>query len=369
MNDFARQWADTGPAVLDAVRRVGESGWFILGPEVTTFEEALASEFGRRFAVGCASGLDAIEIGLRALRLNPGDKVLTTPMSAFATTLAILRAGGRPVFVDVDQSGLIDLNRVRDLLERDASIRYLVPVHLFGHACDLDALGELKARFDLQIVEDCAQAIGARSGGCPVGSVGQLSALSFYPTKNLGALGDGGAILTDDESLRDSCRVFRDYGQTSKYVHDVAGLNSRLDELHAAVLRRAFLPRLSGWTVRRQSVAARYVQGIEHPSVRIVPVPHHSRSVWHLFPVLVEPDRRDAFTNHLLEAGIRTAIHYPHTIPSQKGLGGQSAFDVEGELTRAEAFAAGEVSLPNHPYLRDDEIDAVVSRINGWNPR
>ncbi len=369
MNDFTRQWADTGPAVLDAVRRVGESGWYILGPEVTAFEEALAGEAGRRFAVGCASGLDAIEIGLRALGLKPGDKVLTTPMSAFATTLAILRAGGRPVFVDVDQSGLIDLNRVRDLLERDASIRYLAPVHLFGHACDLDALDELKARFDLRIVEDCAQAIGARCGGRPVGSVGQLSALSFYPTKNLGALGDGGAILTDDPSLRDSCRAFRDYGQTAKYVHDVAGLNSRLDELHAAILRRAFLPRLSAWTVRRQSVAARYLEGIKNPLVRIVPVPQHSHSVWHLFPILVDPGNRERFSAHLLEAGIRTAIHYPRTIPSQKAIGEHSAFDVEGELTGAETFAAGEVSLPIHPYLRDDEIDAVVSRINGWNAR
>src|SRR6266852_5248513 len=180
LNDFARQWADTAPAVLDAVRQVGESGWYILGPEVSQFEEALAARLGRRFAVGCASGLDAIEISLRALGLKAGEKVLTTPLSAFATTLAILRAGGRPVFVDVDQSGLIDMNRVRDLLERDASIRCLAPVHLFGHACDLDALDELKARFDLRIVEDCAQAIGARCGGRPVGSVGQLSALSFY---------------------------------------------------------------------------------------------------------------------------------------------------------------------------------------------
>ena len=200
MNDFGRQWADTGPAVLEAVSRVGASGWYILGPEVDSFERALAALLGRRFAVGCASGLDAIEISLRCLGLKPGDKVLTTPLSAFATALAILRAGGRPVFVDVDDAGSLDLDRCRAVLERDRSIRFLLPVHLFGHPCNLERLAELKSRFQLKLVEDCAQAIGARFGAQPVGSAGDVSALSFYPTKNLGALGDGGAIATDDPS-------------------------------------------------------------------------------------------------------------------------------------------------------------------------
>jgi dTDP-3-amino-3,4,6-trideoxy-alpha-D-glucose transaminase len=365
MNNFLRQWDDTGPAVLDAVRQVGESGWYILGPEVRSFEEALAAQVGRRFAVGCASGLDAIEIALRALGLEPGQKVVTTPLSAFATTLAILRAGGRPVFVDVDQSGLVDLERAGDVFARDPSIRFFVPVHLFGHACDLEALAELKSRFDLMIVEDCAQAIGAHSRDRPVGSLGNLSALSFYPTKNLGALGDGGAVLTDHESFRDICRGLRDYGQTAKYVHDLLGLNSRLDELHAAILRLAFLPRLSGWIVRRQIIAERYLQGIRHPSVRTVPVPQNSRPAWHLFPVLVEPDQRDAFRKHLQDGGIATAIHYPRTIPRQKALRNQS-FDIQGELTHAEDFAEGEVSLPIHPYLSDEEVERVVRRIADW---
>jgi dTDP-3-amino-3,4,6-trideoxy-alpha-D-glucose transaminase len=367
MNNFPRQWEDTGPAVLDAVRQVGESGWYILGPEVGCFEEALAAQVDRRFAVGCASGLDAIEIALRALGLERGQKVLTTPLSAFATTLAILRAGGRPVFVDVDQSGLVDLELAGDILARDPSIRFFVPVHLFGHACDLEALAKLKSRFDLQIVEDCAQAIGAYSSDRAVGSLGNVSALSFYPTKNLGALGDGGAVFTDDESLRDICRSLRDYGQTAKYAHDLLGLNSRLDELHAAVLGRAFLPRLSGWILRRQSIAERYLQGIRHPSVRAVPVPRDSRPAWHLFPVLVEPGRRDAFRKHLQAGGIATAIHYPRTIPCQKALQNQS-FYIQGELTHAEDFAKGEVSLPIHPYLSDDEVEAVVRRIADWKP-
>jgi len=368
MNDFFRQWTDTGLAVLDAVRRVGESGWYILGPEVARFEEALAVQVGRRFAVGCASGLDAIEISLRALGLKPGDKVLTTPLSAFATTLGILRAGGRPAFIDVDQSGLVDLDRARDVCSRHPSIRFFVPVHLFGHACDLEVLAALKSRFDLRVVEDCAQAIGAHSGAREVGSVGNLSALSFYPTKNLGALGDGGAVLTDDASLADACRSLRDYGQTAKYVHDLSGLNSRLDELQAAILGRAFLPRLAGWTQRRQSIAERYLQGIRNPSVRTVPVPPGSRPAWHLFPVLVEPRSRDAFCKYLHDGGVRTGLHYPILITRQRALDDPSSFEILNELTRAEAFAASEVSLPIHAYLRDDEVETIVSRVNGWNP-
>lgn len=369
MNDFVRQWADTGPAVLDAVRVVGESGWYVLGPEVESFETALAAHAGRRFAVGCASGLDAIEIALRALGLKPGEKVLTTPLSAFATTLAILRAGGRPVFVDVDRSGLIDLERAARLLARDPSIRYLVPVHLFGHACDLDALTALKSRTGVRIVEDCAQAIGAHFGPRPVGSAGEFATLSFYPTKNLGALGDGGAILTDDETLRDRCRALRDYGQTTKYVHEVVGLNSRLDELHAAVLARVFLKHLPAWTLRRKAIASRYLDGIKDSSVRAVPVPPGSGSVWHLFPILVEPSRREAFCRHLREAGVGTAIHYPLPITRQRALAEQSAFDVDGDLPNVGAFAASEVSLPINPYLRDDEVDTVVDVIRKWKPR
>jgi len=368
MNDFVRQWADTAPAVLDAVNRVGAGGWYILGPEVKSFEEGLAAFLGRRFAVGCASGLDAIEIALRCLGLKPGQKVLTTPLSAFATTLAILRAGGRPVFVDVDQTGGIDLDRCKDLLARDSSIRFFVPVHLFGHPGNLELLAELKSRFQLKLVEDCAQAIGARFGGQPVASVGDVSALSFYPTKNLGALGDGGAVVTDDGALAHLARSLRDYGQTAKYVHDLVGLNSRLDELHAAILGRAFLPRLSQWAERREKIAQRYLQGIRNPLVRLVPVPADSRPAWHLFPVLVDPSQRNAFCAYLEEGGVRTGIHYPRIIPRQKAIATGPWFEIDGDLKRAEAFAAAEVSLPIHAYLRDDEVETVVSRINAWKP-
>jgi dTDP-3-amino-3,4,6-trideoxy-alpha-D-glucose transaminase len=366
LNDFKRQWVDTADAVLAAVARVGESGWYILGKEVEQFEDSLARAMHRRHAIGCASGLDAIEIALRAFGIHTGTRILTTPLSAFATTLAIVRAGAVPVFVDVDEHGLIDIAECRNALIADPAIRAIVPVHLYGHAIDLAALEDLRDRFDVLVVEDCAQSLGAVSRGRPAGTVGKLAATSFYPTKNLGALGDGGAIVTDDGILAERCRALRDYGQTKKYVHDELGLNSRLDELHAAVLHRAFMPKLPEWSRRRRAVSRSYTERIHNPMVRLISPPAGSESAWHLFPVQVVSASRDAFAQHLQSRGVRTAIHYPRLIPRQKALADQ-AFEVRGTLARAAEIAATEVSLPIHPYLDDGEVDRVVEAVNSWS--
>ncbi len=365
LNDFKRLWANTGESVLEAVRRVGESGWYVLGREVAGFERSLAARVGRAHAIGCASGLDAIEIGLRACGVKPGTKVLTTPLSAFATTLAILRARAVPVFVDVDEHGLLDLDLCRTALASDRAISAMVPVHLYGHALDLQGLTELRDRFELTVVEDCAQAIGAVHSGRQVGSVGQATALSFYPTKNLGALGDGGAVTTDDAGLAGRCRSLRDYGQSQRYLHDELGMNSRLDELHAAILDHAFLPRLAAWTARRREVAQAYLSRIRHPEVRLPTLASAETSVWHLFPVCVPAHRRTSFIEHMRAAGVLTAIHYPRLIPDQPALRGQ-AFEVRAPLPRATALAAGEVSLPIHPFLTDDEVSRVVAAVCTW---
>lgn len=365
LNDFKRLWADAGPDVLAAVAAVGQSGRYVLGPEVRRLEADLAPVLGREQVVGCGSGLDALEIALRAAALPPGAKVLTTPLSAFATTLAIVRAGGVPVFVDVDAHGLLDLDRCADVLSSDAAVRAMVPVHLFGNVADLTRLEALRDRHDLLLIEDCAQCIGASWRGRPAGSVGQLAATSFYPTKNLGALGDGGAVATDDPALADRCRALRDYGQTDRYVHDVVGMNSRLDELHAAVLARAFLPRLRRWTERRRAVAAAYAAGIRHPRVRPLGAPDGSEGVAHLFPVRVPAAEREAFVRHLRARGVQTAVHYPRLIPHQRALPA-GTFEVRGELARAAELAASEVSLPVHPYLEDAEVARIVDAVNGW---
>ncbi|HWJ40551.1 MAG TPA: DegT/DnrJ/EryC1/StrS family aminotransferase, partial [Candidatus Limnocylindrales bacterium] len=264
-NDFQRLWADAGADVLEAVRAIGERGWYILGSEVEAFEKEFAALWQRRFAIGVANGLDAIEIGLRCCGCKAGDKVLVPPISAFATVLAVARLGAIPVFVDCDRFGLMDLEQAAAALFADHSIRYAVPVHLYGHCLNMQELRALRTKYGISIIEDCAQSIGASWRGIPCGEVGDCSATSFYPTKNLGTLGDGGALLCDSEENNTLARSLRDYGQSAKYVHEHIGYNSRLDEMHAAILRRAFLPRLSGWTEMRRSTAARYVESIRSP--------------------------------------------------------------------------------------------------------
>ena len=362
MNDFRRQWQDTREDVLAAVDAVGGSGWYITGKELQEFERALAAAWRLPWCAGVASGLDAIEISLRALGCAPQARVLTTPLSAFATTLAIVKTGAVPVFVDTDAFGLLDLDACEHLLERRPDIRFLVPVHLYGNALDLARLRLLQQRFGLAIVEDCAQSILATHGGAMTGTVGQLAATSFYPTKNLGAMGDGGAVLATDEKLCQLVRALRDYGQSGKYRHDYIGYNSRLDELQAAILR-VFLSRLPAWTARRRQIARRYISGISHAGIRVVGSPAGSESCYHLFPVVVEG--RPSLIEHLGRNGILTGEHYPVLIPEQKALAGVP-WEVVGACPNARSIAAGEVSLPIHAYMTDEEADCVIAALNAW---
>jgi len=364
-NDFQRQWQEIRQDALDAFERVGASGWYVLGQEVRAFEEALASRWSIEHCIGVASGLDAIEISLRTLGCRPGDRVLTTPVSAFATTLAILKLGAIPVFADTDEQGLLDLDRCREILRQRPEIRFLVPVHLFGHALDLAKLRRMREEFDLKIVEDCAQSIDARFRGEYTGSAGQMAATSFYPTKNLGAMGDGGAILKRDPYLAAHTRALRDYGQSSKYCHQYSGYNSRLDELQAAFLRQACLPRLEQWTRRRREIAEVYLAGIRHANVSIVSAPEGSESCWHLFPVCVKGVYQSGLLEHVKASGISAGIHYPIAIPDQPALT-NIAFEMTDDCKVARRFCATEVSLPIHPYLTDSEADQVVRAVNSW---
>ena len=364
-NDFHRQWLDIQEDAVAAFRKVGESGWYVLGDEVREFEAALAAHSGVDHAIGVASGLDAIEISLKVLGCMPGDPVLTTPISAFATTLAILKAGAIPVFIDTDERGLLDLERCRDFFWRRPDIRFFVPVHLYGHALDVAALRRLREEFGVHIVEDCAQSIGARFDGQATGTAGQFAATSFYPTKNLGALGDGGAILTANPDWRAQAAILRDYGQSAKYRHELVGYNSRLDELQAALLHRAMLPRLNRWIERRRVIAARYLAGISHSEVHCPGAPEGSESSWHLFPVLVPPRRKPAFMEHLRAAGVQPAEHYPVIIPDQPVMA-HTVFECADDCATARRIAASEVSLPIHPYLTDEEVARVSDAVNEW---
>ena len=365
LNDFKRQWQDTKDDALAAFASVGESGWYILGEEVRRFEAALAGVWGKRHAAGVASGLDAIEIALRVLGCGPGDKVLTTPLSAFATTLAILKTGAAPVFVDTDETGLLDLARCREVLGKRRDIRFLVPVHLYGHALNLRELAALGSEFGCRIVEDCAQSVLATFEGQRTGTVGEMAATSFYPTKNLGAMGDGGAILTDDEALLREAQTLRDYGQSAKYRHDKVGSNSRLDELQAALMGRVYLPKLECWTRRRREIARAYMTGIANPALRPIAAPPSSESVWHLFPVLVAGGRKAGFLRHLAANGITGGEHFPILIPDQAAMRG-AAHEICGDCATARAIANSEVSLPIHPYLTDAEVEQVIAAANAW---
>lgn len=305
-NDFARQWRDIRDDALVAVDRVGESGWLVLGEEVREFERELASWWGLGHAVGVASGLDALEIGLRCAGIGPGDRVLTTPLTAFATTLAIVRAGAEPVWCDVEESGGLDFAQADKVLRGDQTIKALLPVHLYGHPLDPVALRRLAEEHGVAVIEDCAQSVGASRDGAPTGAAGIVAATSFYPTKNLGALGDGGALLTDDAEVAESARTLRDYGQTGRYQHTALGLNSRLDELHAAVLRSALLPRLDAYMERRREVAVRYEEALAGTSLEPI-APNAGRSARHLFPVLVPCSRFDALPAGSARPGGRSA--------------------------------------------------------------
>ena len=346
---------EDGPAVRAAIERVVASGWYVLGPEVAAFEAEFAVACGAAHAVGVGTGTDAIALVLRALGIGPGDEVITTPLSAAYTALAVMMVGARPVFADIDPERLT-LDPAAAERAVTPRTRAILPVHLYGQAADMDALLQVAARHGLALVEDACQAHLATAAGRPVGTIGVAGAFSFYPTKNLGALGDGGAIVTSDGALATRLRRLRNGGQTDRYHHVEPGLNSRLDEMQAAVLR-ARLPFLCAWTARRRVVAAAYRAALIGAPVS-VPRQFDAGHVYHLFPV--RSARRALLMQHLAADGIETLVHYPVPIPRQPALASQSPADCP-EATRA---CEDVLSLPLHPGLTDQDVAAVAASVH-----
>lgn len=334
----------------DAIDRVIASGWFVLGPEVEAFETEFAAASRVSHAVGVGTGTDAITLILRALDIGPGDEVITPPLSAAYSALAVMMAGARPVFADIDPERLT-LDPDATAAAITSRTRAILPVHLYGQAADMRPLEALAARHNLALVEDAAQAQLATSDGRPIGSIGVAAATSFYPTKNLGALGDGGAVLTRDAQLAARVKRLRNGGQTSRYQHLEAGANSRLDELQAAILRArlAYLPQ---WTAKRRAIAARYRAALTGSALH-VPREFDAGHVYHLFPVLA--DERDAFQAHMSGRGVETLIHYPVPIPRQPALASTSP----AMCAVADRVCAQVVSLPMYPGLSDVAIETV----------
>jgi len=346
-----------------AIHRVLDSGWFILGAEVAAFEREFADYCGVAHAIGVGNGTDALMLALKALDVGPGDEVVTVPMTAAFGAFAITMNGATPVFVDIEP-GTANMDPLQ--LERAITPRTkaIMPVHLYGQAADLGAIMEIANRHGIPVVEDAAQAHGALHDGKRVGSIGAIAGFSFYPSKNLGAAGDGGAVTTNDAALAERVRMVRNGGQRGKYEHMIQGVNSRLDEMQAAVLR-VKLPHLDAWNAARRHLARRYDEllsgsGVELPEERPGAAPEGH--VWHLYAV--RHPRRDALAAHLKERGIGTAVHYPtalHLQPAFASLGlGAGAFPV------AERQARDELSLPLFPELTDDELAYVADAVRAF---
>ena len=343
--------------VRDAIHRVVTSGWFVLGPELEMFEHEFAAASHAAEAVGVGTGTDALAIGLRALGIGRGDEVITSPLSAAYTALAIVMVGARPVFADIDPERLtMDPAATADAVTRRT--RAIIPVHLYGQAADMPALMEVARRHRLAVIEDCCQAHLASCAGQPVGSFGDVAAYSFYPTKNLGALGDGGALTTSDPALADRARRLRNGGQTDRYHHTEPGVNSRLDEIQAAILtaRLKWLPR---WTDARRALARQYRAALADAPVS-VPPERDGGHVYHLFPVLSES--RTALQGHLKARGIETLIHYPVPVPRQPALASEHPAD----CPVADRIAAEVLSLPLHPGLTPQAIEEVALALHAF---
>lgn len=345
-------------AITAAIARVIDRGWFILGPELESFENAFAAATGARHSVGVGNGTDALAIALRAAGVSAGDEVITSPVSAAYTALAIMMVGARPVFADIDPIRLTIDPRAADaaVTTRTAAI---IPVHLYGQAADMDGIAAVAARHGLAIIEDCCQAHLATCGGRPVGSFGVAAAYSFYPTKNLGALGDGGALTTNDERVAAHARRLRNGGQTDRYHHAEFGVNSRLDEMQAAVLSER-LRGLSETTRLRRALAGRYRAGLDGVESVMVPPVQDAGHVYHLFPVLAE--NRDALQRHLKEQGVETLVHYPVPIPRQPALARQQPADCPVATRVCDRV----LSLPLYPALEGDAIDRVVAAVRSF---
>ena len=361
MNDFAAEPAELRAAMQAAAARVFASGWYVLGPECEAFDRAWAQACGAQRSVGVGNGLDAIELALRALDIGAGDEVITTGMTAVATVLGIIRAGAVPVLADIDpQTALLDPASVERCIS--PRTKAVLLVHLYGQVRQMDAWQALCRRHGIELVEDCAQAHLAQWDGRVAGRFGAAGAYSFYPTKNLGAIGDGGAVVTDRIELADRVARLRNYGQSERYVHPELGMNSRLDELQAALLS-VRLQWLESFTQRRREIAARYDAQISHPAVRkLAPAQQPLAHVHHLYVLCC--DDRKAFMAQLADRGVQSLIHYPLPANAQQPLA-PLRIDPAG-LPATQRHADACVSLPCHPQMSEAEVDAVIAGVNGF---
>lgn len=360
VNDLRAHFECRRQRILDAIARVIDRGWVVLGPEVEAFERSFARYVGVSACAGLGNGTDALELALRALSVSRGQRVATVANAGMYSTVAILAVGAEPCFLDVDSEfGQLRAAEVEKAL--DAGVGAVVVTHLYGRmVADLAQIVEICRRRGVPVIEDCAQAHGARAGGKMAGSHGTIGCFSFYPTKNLGAIGDGGAVVSDDAAIVARVRQLRQYGWSAKYQADIAGgRNSRLDEVQAAVLS-CLLPELDTMNLRRKAIAQAYFSGLRHPDIR-VPSPGGEEDVAHLF--VVRSAKRDRLRAWLEEQEIRAEVHYPIPDYQQPAVAGAAGF---ARLPNTERLAAQVLTLPCYPELEQASLERIIGVINAW---
>lgn len=360
MLDLSEQYQELKEEMLTALDQVMSSSRFILGDNVKKLEADVAEFSHVKHGIGCANGSDAIHIALQAAGITSGDEVITTPFTFFATGGAIVRAGATPVYVDIDPVTFnIDPAKVEEAITHKT--KAIIPVHLYGQMADMEKLREIADKHNLAIIEDAAQAIGAKRNGKTVGELGAAATYSFFPTKNLGAYGDAGMIVTNDDEVAENCRVIRVHGSKPKYYHHVLGYNSRLDELQAAVLNVKF-PHLNKWSELRREKAAVYTQLLNESLGELVKTPVEKEGNYHVFhQYTIRVEKRDELQTFLKEQGVQTMIYYPlplHVQPVFKDLGYK-----EGDLPESEKAAKEALSLPMFPELKQEQQEYVVAKI------
>ena len=363
--DLTRQYKRIEEEILSATKRVYEKGRFILGEEVSVFEEEFSHYCGVRYGVGVDSGTDALQLALKAVGVGEGDEVITVAHSFIATALAISQTGAKPLFVDIDpETYTMDPNALEQFLRHRKKkserqkIKAILPVHLYGHPAEMDAIMDIADRYQLTLIEDACQAHGAEYQGRKVGSFGLLSCFSFYPTKNLGGYGDGGMVVTDDKKLFEKLRLLRCYGEKRKYEHVLKGGNNRLDEIQAAILR-VKLKYLDQWNEERRKRVLIYKKMLEHRGVICPTEKGQAKHVYHLF--VIRTKKRNPLQTFLKEKGIGTLIHYPIPIHLQKAF--RELGYRRGDLPLTEQYAREVLSLPFFPEMTESETEGVATQI------
>jgi UDP-2-acetamido-2-deoxy-ribo-hexuluronate aminotransferase len=360
MVDVVGQYRRYKQEIDEAVLAVMQSGSYINGPVVRAFEEDMARYLGVRHAIACASGTDALQLAMMAIGITGGDEVLTTPFTFVATTETIALLGAKPTYADIDRRTFnVDPEELRKRI--GPRTRALLPVHLFGQTCDLSAIAELAKTHGLYLIEDAAQAIGASFKGQKACTVGDISCISFYPSKNLGAFGDAGMMTTDDDTLAERLRSIANHGSNKTYYHDRLGVNSRLDAMQAAILR-VKLKYLNEWNARRKEVASLYTEIFaEEPALIEPPFVHpEAEPIWHQYSVLIKADRTRVM-NALREDGVPTNVYYPvplHLQPAYQLSGGKA-----GDFPHAEYASEHILALPMHSELTDDEVVYIAKQV------